>query len=766
MAARSVVRYLLALAGAAPLLCGQVNKPDRSTVASVLGFEAEPAGPAPGGWWGGPAGTLFAEESVVHGGRRALRIERGAASASTFSAVTLAIPMDFAGREIEMRGFLRTEAVAGFAGLWMREDGATPALAFENMHERHVSGTTEWTEYSIRLPVHPDATDLYFGVLLQGTGKAWADDLQLLVDGKPIAQAPAREKPKTVFDDDREFDGGSKIALHELTAAQRANLVTLGKVWGFLKYHHPRVAGGQFHWDYELFRILPKTLAARDRASGAAVLAAWVASLGAVEECTACARLEEAGLHLHPQLDWLADEALLGKELSAALRSIHRNRPMEGGQRFYIALTPRVGNPVFRNELEYQAITLPDSGYQLLALYRFWNMVEYWFPYRDVIGEDWDAVLERFVPRLALAPSRDAYQRELLALIASLHDTHAQLAASADPRPPQGGCAVPVAVRFLEGKAVVAAYADPKAGPETGLRVGDVIAARDGAPIAKLVEQWSPYYSASNQPTRLRDIGRNLLRGECGTALRVRREGDAADLSFRLTTPEGAVQRAGATHDLPGPAFRRLSDEVAYLKMSAVSGEEAGSYLDRASGAKGLIIDLRNYPSAFLAFILGGALVERETPAARFTVPDLSNPGAFIWGAEVPLTPRQPRFEGKVMVLVDEVTVSSAEYSAMALRAAPRTMVIGSTTAAADGNVSSISLPGGLRTRFSGIGVFYPDKRPTQRVGVVPDLEARPTIAGVREGRDEVLEEAVRQILGRDVPLAEIQKLIPRRDQP
>ena len=60
---------------------------------------------------------------------------------------------------------------------------------------------------------------------------------------------------------------------------------------------------------------------------------------------------------------------------------------------------------------------------------------------------------------------------------------------------------------------------------------------------------------------------------------------------------------------------------------------------------------------------------------------------------------------------------------------------------------------------ISGIGVFYPDKRPTQRVGIVPDLDVRPTLAGIRAGRDEVLEAAVRRILGPGTPEAEVRKL-------
>ena len=172
-----------------------------------------------------------------------------------------------------------------------------------------------------------------------------------------------------------------------------------------------------------------------------------------------------------------------------------------------------------------------------------------------------------------------------------------------------------------------------------------------------------------------------------------------------------------------------------------------------------MILDIRNYPAEFVVFALGSLLVEQPTPFARFTAGDLGNPGAFKWAAQTSLTPQPPHYSGKVVVLVDETSLSQAEYTAMAFRAAPQAIVVGSTTAGADGNVSQISLPGGLRTAISGIGVFYPDKRPTQRIGIVPDVEIRPTIDGIRAGRDEVLEEGVRQILGRDVPADQIHRI-------
>ena len=98
------------------------------------------------------------------------------------------------------------------------------------------------------------------------------------------------------------------------------------------------------------------------------------------------------------------------------------------------------------------------------------------------------------------------------------------------------------------------------------------------SPVSTLVARWTPYYAASNQPTRLRDIARSMLGGVCGSPVRVRREGDTADLAIATVAVEGPAARIGMTHDLPGETFRLLSKDVAYLKMSGVKLEEVKSY--------------------------------------------------------------------------------------------------------------------------------------------------------------------------------------------
>jgi len=60
-------------------------------------------------------------------------MQRDASSASAFSTMTNALPINFAGARIEFRGFLKTDSVAGTVALWLREDGDAGSVAFDNM---------------------------------------------------------------------------------------------------------------------------------------------------------------------------------------------------------------------------------------------------------------------------------------------------------------------------------------------------------------------------------------------------------------------------------------------------------------------------------------------------------------------------------------------------------------------------------------------------------------------------------------------------------
>jgi erythromycin esterase-like protein len=108
---------------------------------------------------------------------------------TTFATATYAVAADAArGKTIRFSAWIQTEDIHnGYAGLWCRIDGreGTP-FAFDNMVDRGLSGTTEWTECAIELPVDEEADHIVFGFLLTGQGNAWFDAANLTVDGVPL----------------------------------------------------------------------------------------------------------------------------------------------------------------------------------------------------------------------------------------------------------------------------------------------------------------------------------------------------------------------------------------------------------------------------------------------------------------------------------------------------------------------------------------------------------------------------------------------------
>jgi C-terminal processing protease CtpA/Prc len=98
------------------------------------------------------------------------------------------------------------------------------------------------------------------------------------------------------------------------------------------------------------------------------------------------------------------------------------------------------------------------------------------------------------------------------------------------------------------------------------------------------------------------------------------------------------------------------------------------------------------------------------------------------------------------VILVDDVSMSQAEFTAMAILPGARALVIGSTTTGADGDISSIALPGGLRAAVSALAAFFAGRRPTQRAGILPNILVKPGIADIRAGRSPALERALSEI--------------------
>jgi len=267
-------------------------------------------------------------------------------------------------------------------------------------------------------------------------------------------------------------------------------------------------------------------------------------------------------------------------------------------------------------------------------------------------------------------------------------------------------------------------------------------------PVEEIIKDNLKYTPASNYPTQIRDIARNLLRTNDPTIqVELIRNEQLLDKTIKTYSTEEI--NIYSTRQVADTAFNLINKDIAYINNGSLKKAHLPKIWEAMENTKGLIIDIRNYPSDFPIYDLSDYLMPRSRPFVKFTSGSTEQPGLFTFTETLNAGKKNKNhYKGKVIILLNEISQSSAEFHAMAYRVHPNATVIGSTTAGADGNVSQFYLPGGISTMISGIGVYYPDGKETQRIGIVPDIEIKPTIQGIKEGRDEVLEKAIGIING------------------
>ncbi|RYF77812.1 MAG: hypothetical protein EOO39_03050 [Cytophagaceae bacterium] len=524
-------------------------------------------------------------------------------------------------------------------------------------------------------------------------------------------------------------------------------LTSLCKVWGFLKYYHPSVASGRQDWDQRLVQLLPVVHQVQDKQQLNAIYVQLLDSLGTVRRCRTCQQEASPPTLGRQNLDmsFLSDSLLFTEDVRSRLTYLKNNRHL--GDNYYVEQNKWIKNTSFEHEKNYADMVLPDEPYRLLALFRYWNIIQYFFPYKYAIDGNWAAVLSGMIPVFQRANTPETYQKALYQLVASIKDSHGFLTSTDKTRCLRcdlGTLWLPFEFTLINDKAVVTQVFNDSLINSLALTVGTVINAIDGQPIRAHIDRLRPYVSASNEAALQRDVKKFIGIGANREAkLTIERSGKDTTIVVSRYPYKGLGKRVSRSLNSRNPISKWLSDSIGYVNMGHLTQRQTDSVMKPLMTARTIIFDLRNYPQGTL-LLVGWYLTDKRSTFAQFTRPNLSFPGVFEQMGSSTLPPAKGKpYAGNVIVLVNEDTQSQAEFTAMAFRTLDRVTLIGSTTAGADGNISWVPLPGGFRTAFSGIGVFYPDGRETQRIGIVPDVLVQPTIDGIRAGRDEVLERAV-----------------------
>jgi C-terminal processing protease CtpA/Prc len=413
--------------------------------------------------------------------------------------------------------------------------------------------------------------------------------------------------------------------------------------------------------------------------------------------------------------------------------------------------------PAWTPDRPYAAMAYPRLEYRLLALFRAWTVIDLFFPYKDLIGEDWDGVLIRSIPAVEAAADPRSYALALAEFWAHIRDSHGSVL-SAELQAVRGQAPAALILRSIEGRPVVMGVLGPATRGE--VRVGDVVTHVDGEPVEARLEALGRYTATSTPQDRAGRLTGQLVFGPEGSTCRltVRGEGDEPrEVEMPRSGANFARARESSTRQ---EAFRVLGDGIGYVHLGRLTTAQVDAMFEAFASTRAIVFDLRNYPqgtawsiaprlnvrgavhaAGFRRNVVGGDFGEDESSASL----------AFL--QPMPTTSK-PKYDGKVVVLIDERAISQAEHTGLFFEAACKPAFIGSPTAGANGDVTRLMVPGGITLALSGHDVRHVDGRQLQRVGLIPDIDVRPTIAGIRAGRDEVLERALSH-LGLDAAGAE-----------
>jgi C-terminal processing protease CtpA/Prc len=530
-------------------------------------------------------------------------------------------------------------------------------------------------------------------------------------------------------------------------------LLATGKLWITVKYFHPYLAYRDIDWDKALVDALPKV-------RSAATPAEYATAVNSMLEA-----LKDPATHVGPAA------AIPDPSTSAQRVWIHNGLDHSaflikaGGESETVAIplgnsssaTLRLSEPAASAappapapDRAYAESAYPAAEYRILAAYKIWAVFHYFFAYRDLMDEDWDDLLPVYLPKFIEAKDAREYNLTIAAILTHLADSQATVE-SKTLSEYFGVAPAGLRLRLIEKQPVITQVLDTEAA-KAGVRVGDIVKKIDGETVLDRFKREALYVAASTPQALGAMLMTRILNGPEGSTAALTIE-DASGNRKDVNLKRSASFLAALGTQRGGEALKLLPGNIGYADLNRLTSADADGLLEKFRAAKAIVFDARGDSRDISGRLAARLTEERDAPAAVLTgpltmAPDVPQSGIATRSSSFFLVQTIPnssewKYKNKTVMLIDERTIGHAEHAGLFLEAANKTSFIGSPTAGADGELTSFVVPGAVTISFSSHDVRQVNGGKLQRLGLQPAVSVSPTIKGVRDGRDEVLEKAL-----------------------
>ena len=406
-------------------------------------------------------------------------------------------------------------------------------------------------------------------------------------------------------------------------------------------------------------------------------------------------------------------------------------------------------------ENAYAEMTYPALEYRLLAAFRIWAAIHYFFPYTDLMEADWDEVLAEFIPRMEQAGDALSYHFAVAEMVTHIHNSLGFIYSSVIWEH-FGSAYAPVRLQIIEDQPVIITVFDEEIAKTAGVSVGDVVLQIDGEDAIQRMTARAKYKPASTPQSLMYQAAWSSLSGPEGSTVTLTlcdRNQQVKEVKLPRNTQHEAIYEIKQRH---GEVTRFLTEKIGYADLDRLEIAEVDEMFEKFKHTQAIVFDMRGFPNGTMWSIAprlaeepGGIMILAHIPCWLSPDDPADDPQRHSFNnSEVQTVPptEKWRYRGKTVMLIDERAISQAEHTGLCFKAANGTKFIGSNTAGVNGDVTNITAPGGIFIVFTGVAIKHADGRQLQRIGLVPDIEVKPTIEGIQNGVDEVLERAIQYL--------------------
>lgn len=399
---------------------------------------------------------------------------------------------------------------------------------------------------------------------------------------------------------------------------------------------------------------------------------------------------------------------------------------------------------------------------RLYSLFKIWNFVNTFYPYKNLIDRSWETQLTTFIPKFEKAESYMEYVKVIAELSTTLSDSHCYINSTYFSKY-IGTHVPPIAVKTIQGELVITDIFNKDTTMEH-LSIGDIIKKIDDCPVDSKRKELNSLLSCSTPQSELWRSDLRILSGQENTKVKLtvlKSNGIEIEFEINRTIPHHSqnLRKYNAKYCILDNADFKGS-KIAYLDLTRISVDEIDTIINEFINSKSssLIIDLRGHTkgtieilSSYLSNLTATYITETPFVLPQLSIDDNMNQGSLAFT----LTKKQPNrnilsYHGgsvNLVGLINEHTISRGEFSTIFLKSIrPNIKLIGRTTNGTIGELTNTSLPGGIVFGFTGKGIITENGEHVQRLGIQPDIWVDETIEDIRNEKDVILEEALKYL--------------------